>query len=138
MQKLVNGECKKDMKELIELKKQLAEIRVRIEAFEQEVSADFTKVTVDGVDYYDTKKELTHQECLDLASKHGLRVLERWELCKLYDESECFRKSTNKCYWSASVNSLNRYNAWLFNGDYGNVDSNNRNYTGAALCVGGE
>jgi hypothetical protein len=100
---------------------------------------DFEKVTIDGVDYYDTKKELSHQECLDLAAKHGLRVLERWELCKLYDESECFRKSlADKWYWSASVFSGNRNLAWQFYGFSGNVSYYYRNSAYGVRCVGGE
>jgi hypothetical protein len=122
-----------------ELKKQLAELKARIEAFEQKVSADYIKVTVDGVDYYDTKKEYSHQECLDLAAKHSLRVLERWELCKLYDESEEFRKSlTQKWYWSASVFSFDRDYAWQFDGHYGVVDYDYRSNTYGARCVRGE
>jgi hypothetical protein len=98
---------------------------------------DFNKVNVDGVDYYDTKKELSHQDCLELAANHGLRVLERWELCKLYDESEDFRKSlAKKWYWSASVYSKNRSDAWLFNGNGGVVlYGPYRISTYAARCV---
>jgi hypothetical protein len=100
------------------------------------VEDDFVKVTVDGVDYYDSKEELTHQEALDLAAKHGLRVLERWELSRLYDENEAFRKSLeHKWYWSASVFSSSRDYVWRFNGNNGNVDYSYRNYTTGVRCV---
>jgi hypothetical protein len=124
------------MTELTKLKEMLADLKSRIDAFEKGVSRDFEKVTIDGVDYYDTTKELSYQECLDLAANHGLRVLERWELCKLYDESEEFRKSlSEKWYWSASVYSGSRGSAWQFYGDDGSVDSSSRGYTYAARCV---
>jgi hypothetical protein len=108
------------MSEITELKKQLAELKARIDAFEQGVSADFDKVVVDGVEYYDSKKDMTHQEALDLAAKHGLRVMESWEMNRLYVESEEFRKSVaSKWYWCASVYSSNRSSAWRFYGSYG-------------------
>ena len=126
-----------EMTELTKLKEMLVDLKSRIDAFEKGVSEDFEKVTIDGVDYYDTKKELSYQECLDLAAKHGLRVLDRWELCKLYDESEEFRKSLDKWYWSASVDSGSRNDAWRFFGVYGTVlDYGTRYYTNAARCVG--
>jgi hypothetical protein len=103
------------------------------------IEQDFTVVAVDGVKYYDSKEELSHQKCLDLALKYGLRVLERWELCKLYDESEEFRKSIdNKWLWSASVNSYYRNYAWRFYGCNGNVSNYDRDYASGARCVGGE
>ena len=127
------------MTELTKLKEMLVELKSRIDAFEKGVSEDFEKVTIDGVDYYDTKKELSHKDCLDLAAKHGLRVLERWELCKLYDESEEFRKSLSDAwYWSASVISYNRNNAWQFDGGDGYVVNVTRGNTGGVRCVGGE
>jgi hypothetical protein len=108
------------MSEITELKKHLAELKARIDAFEQGVSADFDKVVVDGVEYYDSKKEMTHQDALDLAAKHGLRVMESWEMHKLFIESDEFRKSlADKWYWCASVTSNIRDGAWRFNGNYG-------------------
>jgi hypothetical protein len=105
---------------------------------EPNVEDDFVKVTVDGVDYFESKKELPHQEALDLATKHGLRVLERWELCKLFDENEAFRKSLeHKVYWSASVLSLDRYSAWRFSGFDGYVSYYSRVNSYGVRCVGG-
>jgi hypothetical protein len=102
------------------------------------VEDDFVKVTVDGVDYFDSKKELSHQDAIDLAAKHGLRVLERWELCRLFDENEVFRKSlSQKWYWSASVVSTYQNYAWRFYGNDGTVLNNSRNYTYGVRCVGG-
>lgn len=99
----------------------------------------FVKVTVDGVDYYDSKKELTHQDALDLAAKHGLRVLERWELCKLYDESEAFRKSLEpKWYWSAKADSRSRSLAWRFSSSNGDGFIDHRFNVSCVRCVGGE
>ncbi len=127
------------MTEISKLKEMLADLKSRVDAFEKGVSEDFEKVTVDGVDYYDTKKKYSHQECLDLAAKHSLRVLERWELCKMYDESEEFRKSlAPKWYWSASVVSDSRSDAWQFYGNYGFAVNNYRFDTSGARCVGGE
>jgi hypothetical protein len=126
------------MSEITELKKQLAELKARIDAFEQGVSADFDKVVVDGVEYYDSKKDMTHQDALDLAAKHGLRVMESWEVNKLFIESEAFRKSLYpKWYWCASVNSNNRLNAWQFYGGRGEVSLSSRyvSYFGVR-CVG--
>jgi hypothetical protein len=125
------------MSEITELKKQLAELKARIDAFEQGVSADFDKVVVDGVEYYDAKKDVTHQEALDLAAKHGLRVMESWEMNRLWIESEEFRKSlTPKWYWCASVVSGNRNNAWLFSGYYGFVSYYYRSLKYGVRCVG--
>ena len=125
------------MNEISKLKEMLADLKSRIDAFESPFSEDFIKVTVDGVDYYDSKEELSHRDCLDLASKHGLRVLERCELCKLYDESKEFRKSlVGKWYWSASVNSDFRDYAWRFNGSGGSVLNLYRRYSSGARCVG--
>jgi hypothetical protein len=125
------------MNEITELKKQLAELKARIDAFEQGVSADFDKVVVDGVEYYDAKKDVTHQEALDLAAKHGLRVMESWEMNKLFIESEEFRRSlSEKWYWCASVNSDFRVFAWLFNGSYGVVNYFARNNSGGVRAVG--
>lgn len=100
------------------------------------IEDDYVKVTVDGVDYYDSKKELTNQEALDLAAKHGLRVLERWELCKLFDTSEAFRESLeHKWYWSASVDSSYRNYAWLFDGSYGYISYYDRLDANGVRCV---
>jgi hypothetical protein len=124
------------MSEITEIKKQLAEIQARLDAFEQGVSADFDKVVVDGVDYYDSKKDVTHQGALDLAEKHGLRVMESWELNKLYIESDEFRKSlSHKWYWCASVVSNYRNFAWQFNGYYGYAYTYNRNLNNGVRCV---
>ncbi len=99
----------------------------------------FTKVTVEGVDYYDSKHPYPHQEALDLAAKHGLRVLERWELCKLFDESEAFRASLEaKRYWSASVYSYSHYGAWKFVGYNGGVSVSIRYLSSYVRCVGME
>jgi len=111
------------MSEIIELKKQLAELKARLDAFDQGVSTDFVKVIVDGVEYYDSKTDVTHQEALDLAAKHGLRVMESWEMNRLYVECEAFRESlAAKWYWCASVYSNVRNGAWQFSGSYGYVD----------------
>jgi hypothetical protein len=127
------------MSEITELKKQLAGLKARIDAFEQGVSADFDKVVVDGVEYYDAKKDMTHQEALDLAAKHGLRVMEPWEMNKLFIETEEFRKSlADKWYWCASVYSSTRGNAWLFDGDYGGVGGLNRNYVNGVRAIARE
>jgi len=124
------------MIELSKLKEMLADLKSRIDAFEKGVSEDFEKVTVDGVDYYDSKKDVTHQDALGLAAKYGLRVLERWELSKLFDESEEFRKSlVDKWYWSASVSSDPRYYAWLFGGSNGPVYNSTRYSTYGVRCV---
>ena len=129
----------KQMTELSKLKEMLADLKSRIDAFEKGVSEDFEKVTVDGVDYYDSKKDMTHQDALGLAAKYGLRVLERWELSKLFDESEEFRKSlVDKWYWSASVDSSDRNYAWIFYGNYGSVSIYSRSNAYGVRCVGGE
>ena len=126
------------MTELSKLKEMLADLKSRIDAFEKGVSEDFEKVTVDGVDYYDSKKDVTHQDALGLAAKYGLRVLERWELSKLFDDSEEFRKSlVDQWYWAASVSSSSRDDAWLFGGAYGDVSYNSRLDTYGVRCVGG-
>jgi hypothetical protein len=125
------------MNEITELKKQLAELKARIDAFEQGVSADFDKVVVDGVEYYDAKKDVTHQEALDLAAKHGLRVMEAWEMNRLWIESEEFRKSlASKWYWCASVVSDSRFSAWQFYGGYGVVGYVTRDFSYGVRCVG--
>jgi hypothetical protein len=125
------------MSEIIELKKQLAELKVRLDAFEQGVSTDFDKVVVDGVEYYDSKKDVKHQEALDLAAKHGLRVMESWEMNQLWIESEAFRESlAAKWYWCASVYSGGRSLAWRFNGGLGSVSYVNRNDDYGVRCVG--
>ena len=127
------------MTELSKLKEMLADLKSRIDAFEKSGSEDFEKVTVDGVDYYDSKKDMTHQDALGLAAKYGLRVLERWELSKLFDESEEFRKSLgDQWYWSASVFSSARVGAWLFGGGSGGVSYGYRVNSGCVRCVGGE
>jgi hypothetical protein len=102
------------------------------------IEQDFTRIVVDGITYFDSKKDMTHREALDLAAKHGLRVMEPWEMNKLFIESEEFRKSlADKWYWCASVNSDSRYYAWRFNGYYGYVDYNPRDYVhGGVRCVG--
>ena len=82
----------------------------------------FTKVIVDGITYYDSKKDMTHQEALDLAKKHGLRVMESWEMNQRFMESKEFRKSlTSTWYWCAAFCSDNSNVAWLFGGDYGSA-----------------
>jgi hypothetical protein len=125
------------MTEIIELKKQLAELKARLDAFEQGVSTDFDKVVVDGVEYYDSKKDVTHQEALDLAAKHGLRVMESWEMHRLFVDSEEFRESlAAKWYWCASVVSGTRLGAWQFNGLNGGVVDVNRSYFSGVRCVG--
>jgi len=123
------------MTEIIELKKQLAELKARLDAFEQGVSTDFDKVVVDGVEYYDSKKDVTHQEALDLAAKHGLRVMESWEMHRLFVDSEEFRESlAAKWYWCASVVSSNRSYVWQIYGSSGTV-IRNHNYNGYTRCV---
>jgi hypothetical protein len=125
------------MSEIIELKKQLAELKARLAAFEQGVSTYFDKVVVDGVEYYDSKKDMTHQEALDLAAKHGLRVMESWEMNRLYVECEAFRESlAAKWYWCASVDSDDRGFAWRFDGDYGSVYDDSRSSHRGVRCVG--
>lgn len=102
------------------------------------VEDDFVKVTVDGVDYYDSKKELPHQDAINLAAKHGLRVLKRWELCKLFDEGKEFRESLDhKWIWSASVFSSIRNYAWKFYGSVGSVSYSSRDNSYGVRCVGG-
>jgi hypothetical protein len=102
----------------------------------QEIANYFTKVIVDGVEYYDSKKEMTHQEAIDLAAKHGLRVLESWEMHRRFIESDEFRKSlAPKWYWCASVLSSYRSNAWQFSGLTGGVDYDVRNNTYGVRCV---
>ena len=124
------------MTELSKLKEMLADLKSRIDAFEKGGSEDFEKVAVDGVDYYDSKKDVTHQDALGLAAKYGLRVLERWELSKLFDESEEFSKSlVDKWYRSASVVSFDRNTAWQFNGGYGSVASSSRDHADGVRCV---
>jgi hypothetical protein len=124
------------MTEIIELKKQLAELKVRLDAFEQGVSADFVKVIVDGVEYYDSKTDVTHQEALDLAAKHGLRVMESWEMHRLFVDSEEFRESlAAKWYWCASVYSGSRFGAWQFGGYGGNVSNGYRNGSSGVRAV---
>ena len=124
------------MTEITELKKQLAELKARIDAFEQGVSTDFDKVVVDGVEYYDAKKDVTHQGALDLAAKHGLRVMESWEMNKLFIESEEFRKSlADKWHWCASVVSSSHGSAWLFFGSSGVVSNFARSYSYGVRCV---
>ena len=124
------------MTELSKLKEMLADLKSRIDAFEKSGSEDFEKVTVDGVDYYDSKKDVTHQDALGLAAKYGLRVLERWELSKLFDDSEEFRKSlVDKWYWSASVYSSSRSFAWRFGGSYGFVGFDSRYAPSGVRCV---
>jgi hypothetical protein len=101
------------------------------------IEQDFTKVVVDGITYYDSKKDVTHRDALDLAEKHGLRVMESWETHKLFIESEEFRESLDgKWYWSASVNSDSRDYAWQFSGLYGSVNYNYRYYNYGVRCVG--
>jgi hypothetical protein len=127
------------MTEITELKKQLAELKVRLDAFEQGVSADFDKVVVDGVEYYDSKKDVTHQEALDLAAKHGLRVMESWEMNQLWIESEAFRESlAAKWYWCASVYSYDRGVAWQFYGSNGGVSCNYRGSSHGVRAAAGE
>jgi len=124
------------MTELSKLKEMLADLKSRIDAFEKGGSEDFEKVTVDGVDYYDSKKDMTHQDALGLAAKYRLRVLERWELSKLFDDSEEFRKSlVDKWYWSASVDSNSRGSAWLFYGHGGPVYLSERFIPYGVRCV---
>ena len=45
------------MNEISKLKEMLADLKSRIDAFEKGVSEDFEKVTVGGVEYYDSKKK---------------------------------------------------------------------------------
>jgi hypothetical protein len=125
------------MSEIIELKRQLAELKARLDAFEQGVSTDFDKVVVDGVEYYDSKKDVKHQEALDLAAKHGLRVMESWEMNRLYVECEAFRESlAAKWYWGASVNSYKKHNfPWQIHGPSGTVSLGSHNYNGYTRCV---
>lgn len=107
------------------------------------LESDFSKVTVDSVDYYDANVACTHQEALDLAAKHGLRVLESWEMHKLWIESEDFRKSLEsrwywRWYWCASVYSGIRSYAWHFNGSGGGVSVNSRSGSYGVRCVAKE
>jgi hypothetical protein len=91
---------------------------------------------VDGIEYYDSKKIMTHREALELAARNGLRVMESWEMHKLLVESEDFRKSlAPKWYWCASVGYCGRYNAWRFNGCNGYVETLNRDYYNIVRCV---
>ena len=82
----------------------------------------FQRIVVDGVEYWDSLNLYTHEEALALAKGFNLRVLERWELCKLYDESEDFRSSLAcEWYWSAALYSSVCGSAWLFNGGNGSL-----------------
>ena len=101
------------------------------------IEVDFTKIVVDGITYFDAKKDMTHQDAHGLAAKHGLRVMESWEMNKLFIESKEFRKSlAAKWYWCASVVSYNRVGAWLFVGYSGYVSNGNRGSSYGVRCVG--
>jgi hypothetical protein len=101
------------------------------------IEQDFIRIVVDGVTYFDSKKDVTHQEALDLAEKHGLRVMESWEMHRLYVECEAFRESlAAKWYWGASVYSNYRSYAWLFNGNNGYVNLDYRGSSYGVRCVG--
>jgi len=101
------------------------------------IEIDFTEIVVDGITYFDSKKDVTHQEALDLAAKHGLRVMESWEMHRLFVDSKEFRESlAAKWYWSASVVSVNRLNAWQFDGSYGGVVFDYRSLSYGVRCVG--
>ena len=124
------------MKETAKLRKLLAERRIKLDASEQDIGDAFDKVTVDGVDYYNFKKDVTHTDAFELAVKHGMRVLERWELCKLFDESEQARHALKgRRFWSASVYSGSRNVAWQFDGDYGSVNLSPRINTYGVVCI---
>lgn len=137
--RIVNGSVmslccsKEDAEELARLKGGTV---VKLTGKMPSVDDDFTQAVVDGVTYYDAKKECTHQEALDLAAKHGLRVMESWEMHKLWIESENFRKSADgKWFWGASVVSDYRDNAWRFYGYGGGVGNYYRSGTGGVRCV---
>jgi hypothetical protein len=65
---------------------------------------------------------------------NSLPTKEEYEQAELHGIREVL--SFNKdYYWSASVYSLNRANAWIFNGANGNVSTNNRNLNYSVRCI---
>jgi hypothetical protein len=85
-------------------------------------------MTIDGVGYFEPKEQMTYDEATEWAKTRGLRLLTRGEWCDLWDTKEEFRKSCqNTYYWTASVSPYYKTNVWVFNGDHGSININNRN-----------
>jgi hypothetical protein len=90
---------------------------------------------------------MTHPEAVNYCKKMGLRlptIQELLDFCGaetmkdangLYASHRCGNRTTG--YWSASVFSADRYNAWHFNADAGEVDyRTSRGSLLGARCVG--
>jgi hypothetical protein len=81
------------------------------------------------------------EHALKWAKDNGTRLFTRAEAQYLFETSESFRKAVKGTwFWvlvSASVNSYDRINAWLFNGNYGNVYNLDRLNTLGVRAVGG-
>jgi hypothetical protein len=83
------------------------------------------------------------REASSYAASRGERLLRLdealWFESHWNDEDlKPWRKSVSfTWYWTASVVSYNRYDAWQFSGYYGYVSSNNRNNNDGVRCVGG-
>lgn len=99
-----------------------------------------------GNDFYTTT-----DAAIDSAGKGGLGLSSSprvdWRLPTVYDYKQAdvngvrfvmpdMAATDGGFEWSASVNSFNRANAWLFNGAYGRVFSSPRDYAYSARCVG--
>lgn len=96
----------------------------------------FTKVVIDGITYYETKQDYTHETIIELAKEYGLRVLHRWEFSKVYDNSLPFRFNLSpRKYWTSTCADYSNY-AWLFD-TFGVATQVNRTKTYAAICVWG-
>jgi hypothetical protein len=90
---------------------------------------------------------MTHAEAVNYCKKQGLRlptIQELLDFCGaetmkntngLYANHRCGNQTTG--YWSASVFSADRYNAWQFNADVGEADyRTSRGFLLGARCVG--
>jgi hypothetical protein len=93
--------------------------------------------------FKDSEVDMNHDDALAFALRTHMRLLDK-------DEAEWFYKSFNKLpmwkkslakqkwYWTSSVVSFNRNNAWQFDDYYGVVAGSPRDDTSGARCVGGE
>jgi hypothetical protein len=100
------------------------------------IDKDFNKIEAGWYTYYEANREMTHHEALELAKHHGLRVLDCWELHKLYLDSKEFRESlARNWYWSASLYPNNSDYAIQFCGILGLSHLNSHNTKGLVRCV---
>lgn len=84
--------------------------------------------------YEDEPGEYTYDDAI-VKFGASLPIKEEWEEAESHGVREVLDLE-GKWYWSASVNSFTRSDAWYFNSFNGYVNNNSRDYPNSVRCVG--